>query len=93
MSIRNQLWIGNEWSDAESGETFEDINPATGELIVHVAHGGVADVDRAVAAARAAMAAKPWRGMNPHKRSALMWRLADLIEANADELGKLETQD
>ena len=93
MSIRNQLWIGGEWADAASGDTFEDVNPATGEVIVRVAHAGEPDVDRAVQAARSAMDSKPWRGMNPHKRSSLLWRLADLIEANADELGALETQD
>jgi len=50
-------------------------------------------VDRAVAAAGKAFAAPEWRGMDPHKRGALLWKLADLIEANGDELAGLETRD
>lgn len=91
--IRNQLWIGNEWVDAASGDTFATVNPATGELITEVAEAGAADIDRAVQSARAAFADPKWRGMNPHKRSAILWRLADLIEEHADEIGALETMD
>ncbi|MGI9627396.1 MAG: aldehyde dehydrogenase family protein [Longimicrobiales bacterium] len=93
MTLRTQLWIGNEWVDAQSGKTFEDVNPATGEVFAQVAEADAADIDKAVEAARAALGSKPWAGMNPHKRSRLLWRLADLIEENADELGALETQD
>ncbi|MBT7502164.1 MAG: aldehyde dehydrogenase family protein, partial [Gemmatimonadales bacterium] len=92
-SVRNRLWIGNEWADAASGASFESINPATGEVITNVAEGDAADIDQAVAAAQAAMANPKWTGMNPHKRSHLMWKLADAIEANIDELATLETQD
>ena len=93
MELRTRLWIGNEWVDAHSGATFQDVNPATGEVLAEVAEGDAQDVDRAVAGAREALYSKPWRGMNPHKRSLLLWKLADLIEANADELGELETRD
>ncbi|MGY8798855.1 MAG: aldehyde dehydrogenase family protein [Longimicrobiales bacterium] len=92
-SVRNRLWIGNEWADAASGASFESINPATGDVITNVAEGDAADIDQAVAAAQAAMANPKWTGMNPHKRSHLMWKLADAIEANIDELATLETQD
>lgn len=91
--IRTRLWIRNEWEDATSGETFPTTNPATGELIAEVARGAADDVDRAVSAARDAMASKEWGRMNPHDRSTLLFRLADLIEAHGDELGALETQD
>jgi acyl-CoA reductase-like NAD-dependent aldehyde dehydrogenase len=91
--IRNRLWIGNEWSDAADGGTFATVNPATGETITEVASAQAADIDRAVAAARGAMANDAWRNMNPHKRSRLLWKLADAIEAAADELGALETAD
>jgi acyl-CoA reductase-like NAD-dependent aldehyde dehydrogenase len=91
--IRNRLWIGNEWADALSGATFPTTNPATGEVISHVAEGRAEDVDRAVQAARAAMEDGAWRRMNPHKRATLLWKLADAIEANADELATLETAD
>ena len=92
-TIRNQLWIGNEWVDADDRGTFATVNPATGEVISEVASGRTADIDRAVQAAREAVAGKEWGEANPHKRSRLLWKLADAIEANADELATLETQD
>ena len=92
-AVRTRLWIGNEWSDAEDGASFPTINPATDEVIAQVAEARAADVDRAVASARAAFRDPRWRRMNPHKRSRLLWNLADLVDANADELGLLETRD
>lgn len=92
-AIRNRLWIRNQWEDAASGDTFPTTNPATGEVITRVARGAEADVDRAVEAATGAMATPAWTRMDPHERSRLLWRLADLIEANGDELGALETRD
>ena len=92
-AIRTRLWIGNEWADADGGRTFATVNPATEEVIAEVAEARAPDIDRAVTAARAAFADSKWRRMNPHKRSRLLWKLADLVAANADELGLLETQD
>ena len=91
--IRTRLWIGNEWVQADEGRTFATVNPATEEVIADVAEARSAEIDRAVEAARRAFADGRWRHMNPHKRSRLLWRLADLVEDNADELGLLETQD
>ena len=91
--IRTGLWIGNEWADAQDGGTFATANPATEEVIAEVAEARAADIDRAVAAARAAFRDGRWRRMNPHKRSRLLWRLADLVDEHADELGLLETRD
>ena len=91
--IRTRLWIGNEWVQADEGRTFATVNPATEEVIAEVAEARSAEIDRAVEAARRAFADGRWRHMNPHKRSRLLWRLADLVEDNADELGLLETQD
>ena len=91
--IRTRLWIGNEWGDAKGGATFATVNPATEEVIAEVAEARAADIDRAVAAARAAFRDGRWRRMNPHKRSRLLWKLADLVDAHADELGLLETRD
>jgi aldehyde dehydrogenase (NAD+) len=93
QTIRNRLWIGNAWSDAEDGGTFTTVNPATGETITDVASAQAADVDRAVSAAREAARSDAWRNMNPHERSKLLWKLADAIEAAADELAGLETAD
>ncbi len=87
-----RMLIGGEWVEAQSGETFETINPSTGELIANVASAGEADVDRAVAAARAAFEG-PWAKVKPDERTRLLLKLADLIEANADELALLETLD
>jgi acyl-CoA reductase-like NAD-dependent aldehyde dehydrogenase len=86
-------WIDNEAHAAAEGETFATLNPATGEELTQVARCGAADVERAVASARAALAGKAWGRINPHKRARLLWNLADLIEANADELATLETHD
>ena len=91
--IRTRLWIGNEWVQADEGRTFATVNPATEEVIADVAEARSAEIDCAVEAARRAFADGRWRHMNPHKRSRLLWRLADLVEDNADELGLLETQD
>jgi acyl-CoA reductase-like NAD-dependent aldehyde dehydrogenase len=92
-TIPHRLWIGNEWVDAADGGTFASVDPATGETITEVASGQAADIDRAVAAARAAADSEAWREMNPHERSRLLWKLADAIEAHADGLAELETRD
>ena len=92
-AIRNRLWIANAWEDAASGATFPTLNPATGEVITHVGEARAEDVDRAVRAAREAARGSAWRRMNPHKRAELLWKLADALEAAADEIGALETAD
>jgi phenylacetaldehyde dehydrogenase len=87
-----KMLIGGDWVEAQSGETFETINPSTGKVIANVASGSEVDVDRAVAAARAAFEG-PWAKTKPDERTRLLLKLADLIEANADELALLETLD
>ena len=88
-----KLLINNRWIESESGKTFGTINPSTGEEICQVAEAGVADVDKAVRAARMAFEQGPWRKTSASERGRLLYRLADLIEANTDELAKLETLD
>ena len=87
------LLINNRWVPSESGKTFATINPSTGEEICQVAEADAADVDKAVAAARAAFDQGPWKKMRASERGRLLDRLADLIEQNADELARLETLD
>lgn len=87
-----KMLIGNQWVEAASGETFETLNPSTGELIANVASAGDVDVDRAVVAARAAFEG-PWSKVKPTERTNLLLKLADLIEANAEEIALLETLD
>ena len=90
----SRLLINNKWVDAASGKTFPTINPSTGETIVQVAEADAADVDKAVAAARAAFEKGPWRKrFSAHQRGVLMNKLADLIEKNKEELAELESLD
>src|SRR5215471_17145280 len=84
-----RLLIGGQWLPSASGETFETINPATGQALCRVASGGPADIDAAVKAAQAAFEA--WAGMMPAQRERLLHRLADLMEQHKDELAQLET--
>jgi betaine-aldehyde dehydrogenase len=85
-----KLWINGKWCDGAQG-TMDVENPATGEIIAQVAKAGAADVDKAVAAAKAAF--PEWSAMPPRDRSKLMWKLADLMEANIEELARIESED
>jgi acyl-CoA reductase-like NAD-dependent aldehyde dehydrogenase len=89
----HQLLIDGEHVPAADGRTFETIDPSTGLVIARVAHAGHADVERAVLAARAAFAAGPWGSMAAADRALLINRLADEIDAHADELAELEALD
>jgi aldehyde dehydrogenase (NAD+) len=87
------LLIGGKWLDSVSGKTFATINPATGEVICQVAEGDKADVDLAVKAARKAFEEGPWPKMTASERGRLLYKLADLIEQNQEELAALESLD
>ena len=86
-----KLFIDNEWVDPVDGGEFETYNPATGEVIAKVAAAGPADVDQAVKAARRALESGPWSTMDAADRGRLLFKLADLVEQNADELAALES--
>jgi aldehyde dehydrogenase (NAD+) len=88
-----KLLINNRWVESASGKTFPTVNPATGEEICRVAEADAADVDKAVHAAREAFEKGPWRRMAAAERGKLLYKLADLIEKNADELARLEALD
>ena len=87
------MFIGGKWVDSASGKTFETINPATGEVICQVAEGDKADIDKAVKAARKAFESGPWSKMSAAERGRLMFKLADAIEKNIEELAALESLD
>ncbi len=87
-----KLLIGGDWVPAQSGETFEAIDPATGKTLGAAAAGEKADVDAAVAAARAAFDEPSWAGMSPHERSRLLLRIADRIEVHREELAQIESR-
>jgi len=82
-------FIGGEWVDSASGETMEVLNPATGEVIAEVPRGTAEDVERAVAAAKAALPG--WLEKTPKDRMELLLALADVIEEHAEELWQLES--
>src|SRR5260370_9515961 len=88
------LLIGGERQPAGDGRTFPTLDPGTGGVLAQVAHAGAADVDRAVAAARAAFQEdSPWRRASPAERGRIIARLPDAVEAHAEELAQLESLD
>ncbi len=89
----HQALIGGRWQDARAGGTFEVFNPATEEVIAHVADCQKADVDLAVAAARKAFDEGHWPGLSPSERGRILWRIGDLILENLEELAQLEALD
>jgi len=88
-----KMLINGKWVEAASGKTFPTYNPSTGEILAHVAEGDKEDIDRAVAAARAAFKNPAWRGMTASVRGQMVWRLADLLEKRLDEFAQLESLD
>jgi aldehyde dehydrogenase (NAD+) len=88
-----RLLIGGQWIDGP--KKFDTINPATGEVLTQIVEASAEDVDRAVTAARRAFEDRsgPWRKFSASERGRLIWRLADLVEKNIDELAELETLD
>jgi len=93
-AIPNQLFINGEFTDARGGETFATINPATEEKITDVASAGVDDVDAAVKAARRQLEpGSDWQKMRPRDRGKILWRIADMLTARAEEIGRVETID
>ena len=86
-----RMLIGGRWADAVEGAVVETLDPASGEIIGTIPDASAADVDAAVAAARKVQAA--WAATPPAERARILWKIADLIEANIDELSELEALD
>ena len=85
----HQLLINNEWVPADGGDTIAVHDPATGTQIAEHDGASEADVNRAVAAARAALTG-PWSKISPADRGKLLWKLADLMDQNATTICELE---
>jgi betaine-aldehyde dehydrogenase len=90
-SVRTyQNYINGEWVSSASGEAFPVYDPSTEEVIAHVAVAGPADVDRAVAAARAAFDSGPWPATTAQERGRILFKLAEKVCQNAAYLAELE---
>jgi aminobutyraldehyde dehydrogenase len=87
-----KMFIGGEWVDSSRGETEADVNPATGEAVATVQVGTREDADKAVAAAQKAYD-EVWFDTPPKERSAMMLKLADAIDADAETMALLEAED
>ena len=92
LARRHQLFIGGQWVDPAEPGDIEVFDPATEARIATVARGGPKDIDRAVAAARAAFEGE-WSRIGSHQRSRLLFRLADQLEAHLDLAVELEVLD
>lgn len=90
---QTNMLIGGKWTESRSGKRFATVNPVNEQVLAEVAQGDIADVDAAVKAARAAFDSGPWSRMDARDRGRLMNKLADLMEANLEELAGLETLD
>lgn len=88
-----KLYINGEWVEAQSGKTFETLNPATGEVLAVVSEADAEDINLAVEAARKAFDEGKWSKMSAASRSRLIYKLADLMEEHKEELAQLDTLD
>ncbi|MFD1707850.1 aldehyde dehydrogenase family protein [Siminovitchia sediminis] len=93
LKYPKKMFIGGEFVTSQSGKTFETYNPANGEVLANVYEAQQEDVDLAVKAAKRAFENGPWSKMSAAERSHLMYKLADLIEKNKEELAQLDTLD
>ncbi|XP_024587863.1 mitochondrial 10-formyltetrahydrofolate dehydrogenase isoform X1 [Neophocaena asiaeorientalis asiaeorientalis] len=88
-----QCFINGQFTDADDGKTYDTINPTDGSTICKVSYASLVDVDKAVAAAKDAFENGEWGRMNARERGILMYRLADLLEENQEELATIEALD
>ncbi|MDR5824249.1 betaine-aldehyde dehydrogenase [Caballeronia sp. LZ043] len=86
-----RLYIGGAYVDATSGETFDTLDPANGELLARVQQASQADIDRAVRSAHEGQ--REWAALTAMQRSRILRRAVDLLRARNDELAALETRD
>ncbi len=88
-----QLFIDGTWTEGANGQVMTSQNPATGEAWASFACAAPEDVDRAISAARRSLNDPAWRDLTQTARGKLLFRLAELIEQNADRIGEIETKD
>ncbi len=85
-----QMFINGEWVDSKSARTFPVYDPSTEEIIAQVPEAAAEDVDRAVAAAKAAFDDGPWASTTAQERGRVLFRLAEKVRANLPALAELE---
>ena len=93
LSREPRLFIGGDWVESTHGATLPIVDPSTGEEVGRFVDASDSDVDRAVAAARQAFDDGRWTGLPPIVRERMIHKLADLLEAHADEFAELEAID
>jgi aldehyde dehydrogenase (NAD+) len=93
LALKTDLFIGGEFVPSASGKRFATTNPATGETLGQIAEAGREDLDRAVAAARAAFESGPWASMKPRERGRILIRAAEMLLSRAEDFGRIETLD
>ncbi|MFF7063862.1 aldehyde dehydrogenase family protein [Pseudomonas sp. NPDC008258] len=91
--VRFQMCIDGQWRDAQSGKTFDSLNPATAQAWAQLPDADEADVELAVQAAQRAFDNKEWRSITATARGKLLRRLGDLIAENKEHLAQLESRD
>ncbi len=93
MEIKKN-YINGKWVESETGRTLDILNPATGEVIGVVTHSSAVDAERAIQAAKTAFyQTREWRDMDAQTRADILLKIADLMEARADELARTDTLD
>ncbi|XP_063303292.1 mitochondrial 10-formyltetrahydrofolate dehydrogenase [Pelobates fuscus] len=88
-----QCFINGQFVDSEDGKTYDTINPTDGSVICKISYCSVADVDKAVSAAKDAFEIGEWGKMNARDRGRILYRLADLMEEHQEELATIEAID
>ncbi|MCA0870538.1 aldehyde dehydrogenase [Seohaeicola saemankumensis] len=91
--VTYECFVDGQWGPAASGETFDSDDPFTGQVWAKIPRCAAADVDRAVAAANAALTQGEWAEMHPTRRGQLLVRLADILDREADALARTEVRD
>src|SRR6266498_67224 len=87
-----KLWIDGQWQDTKGGKLMSIEDPTSGKEIAEVIDASREDVDYAVQAAKRAFYDGRWSKKSPGERSKIIWKLADLLEENAEELAKVESE-
>jgi len=92
-TVQTRAYIDGAFVDAANGETFDNLNPATGQVLNKVGACSAEDIDKAVAAARRSFESGSWSRLAPAERKAILLRFADLIEEHTDELALIDSID